>query len=190
MEVKKHFMKQYCLKIQSKNEKSLKNVLHFFFTHLKIKFRTIQKSSSTITKRKTVTFLKSPHVNKTAQEHFEYKIFTRKVLLKGFYLEKNLIFLKKVLAKLFQDISIHIEFITSKTMRSNNNLSIFSFDNSKFLKKRSFRTNFKRHKQKTLFKVSGNKKSSLFYLVKLLTKTSLFGETLLVYSLKNNKLSE
>ena len=63
-------MKQYCLKIQSKNEKSLKNFLCFFFKHLKTRFSIIQKSSANQTNRRVITFLKSPHVNKTAQEQF------------------------------------------------------------------------------------------------------------------------
>jgi ribosomal protein S10 len=183
-------MKQYYLRIQSKNEKSLKNVLHFFLTNLKFRFSSIQRLGSTRTKQKVITFLKSPHVNKTAQEHFEQRLFTRKILLEGFYVEKNFIFFKKILSKLFQDVSIHIELLTNKTMQNYNILAVFNFDNSKFFKRKSFKTNFKRSKQKTLLKVPENKKKPLFCLLKLLTKTSLFGETLIIYSLQINKSSK
>ena len=173
-------MKQYCLKIRSKNEKSLKNFSHFFFKHLKTKFNIIKKPSTTPAKQKLITFLKSPHVNKTAQEHFEIDIFTKKVFIKGSFLEKNFIFLKKILIKLFQDISIHLEITTNEKVHKKNSLSIFHPNNFKFSKSLSPQKNFKRYKQKTVIKKSSNQKSSLLRLLKLLNTISIFGEILLI----------
>ena len=170
-------MKRYCLKIQSKNEKSLKNFLHFLFKHLKTKFAIIKKPSRIQNNQKRITFLKSPHVNKTAQEHFELHIIAKKILVKGFYLEKPLIFFKKVLTKLFQDISICLELITDKKENEKNNLFLFSPDNVRLLKKKSLKKNYKRSKQKTLSKNYSTQTSSLFYLPKLLSRISVFGET-------------
>lgn len=177
-------MKQYCLKIQSKNEKSLKNFLRFFFKHLKTKFNLIEKSTVNQTNRKVVTFLKSPHVNKTAQTQFEMHIFARKILVRGPYLEKSLIFFKKVLSKLFQDISIHLEFLTHENTNNNKNLSLCNPNNIKLFKKNFLKRNFKRSKQKIVLKKPNYKKDSLLHLIKLLNTISVFGEILTISFLK------
>ena len=172
-------MKQYCLKIQSKNEKSLRKFLYFFFKHLKTKFNIIQKSNTSQTNKKIITFLKSPHVNKTAQTHFETRTFTGKILIKGFYLEKSLIFLKKILIKLFQDVSVHLTFLTYKKK----SLNLFSPNNIKFSKGNLLKRNYKRYKQKIILKKFNTKKDSFFYLSKFLTKISLFGEMIILSAL-------
>lgn len=179
-------MEQYCLKIRSKNEKSLKNFSYFFFKHLNTKFSTIQKLSTNQTSRKILTFLKSPHVNKTAQEHFESHIFTKNVLVVGFSLEKNLIFLKKVLTKLFQDISVQLVCQTCEKTNRKNSLSIFNFNNFRLSKKKFYKTNSRRCKQKITLKVFNATKSSLFNLLKHLNNLSIFGEMLIISFLKNN----
>ena len=181
-------MKQYCLKIQSKNEKSLKNFLRFFFKHLKTKFNIIEKSTVNQTNRKVVTFLKSPHVNKTAQTQFEMHVFARKILVKGPYLEKSLIFFKKVLNKLFQDISIHLEFLTHGDINNNKNLLLYNLNNIKFFKKNFLKRNFKRSKQKVVLKKFNYRKDSLFHVIKLLNTTSVFGEILIISSLKKQNI--
>ena len=90
-------MKEYYLQIKSKNEKSLQNFVQFFFKHLKIKFKIFPTLTSNQNSKKKITILKSPHVYKTSQEHFETRVFSKKVVLKSFYLKTNIIFLKKVL---------------------------------------------------------------------------------------------
>lgn len=182
-------MKQYYLKVQSKNEKSLKKFSRFFFKHLKTKFNIIKKSSASQTSRKVITFLKSPHVNKTAQTHLEMHLFSRKILVKGSNLEKSLIFLKKVLINLFQDISIHLKFLADKEINKKNNLSLFNPNNIKLLKKKPLKINLKRSKKKVMLKNYNYKKSFLFHLTKLLNILSIFGEILII-SKKNNKPSE
>ena len=180
-------MKQYCLKIQSKNEKSLNKFLYFFFKHLKTKFNIIQKSSANQTSRKVITFLKSPHVNKTAQTHFETHLFTAKILVKGSDLEKSLIFLKKILIRLFQDIYIHLELLTTKDINKKTNLPLINPNNIKLLKKKPLKKNLKRYKQKITLKNSNYKKDSLFHFTKLLNRTSVFGEILTI-SLKKQRI--
>ena len=180
-------MKQYYLRIQSKNEKSLKNFLHFFFEHLNTKFSIIKKSSASKVNRKVITFLKSPHVNKTAQDHFETNLFTKKVLVKEFFLEKNLIFLKKILNKLFQDISISLELLIHEKITKKNNFSIFNPNNVKLLRKKMLKKNLKRYKQKIILKKLTNEKSFLIHLLKFLKITSVFGEILISFAKKNSK---
>ena len=177
-------MKQYSLKITSKNKKSIKNFLHFFFKHLNTEFNIIQKSITTPTGRRIITLLKSPHVNKTAQEHFEIKLFTKKVQVKEVYLKKNIIFLKKILNKLFQDVSIQVEFITNKNINYINKLLIFSSDNFNLTLDKKFKTNLKRNKQKIISKNFKLKKNFLIDLTKFLYTISTFGEILVISSKK------
>ena len=169
-------MKYYYLKISSRNEKSLKNFLSFFFYNLKTKFNIIQKLVTTHNSKKIITLLKSPHVNKTAQEHFEVNTLSRQIMAKSFYLEKNLIFLKKFLNKLFQDISINLEFITHKNINFENNLFIFYPDNFKLPETKPCKTNLKRNKQKNKPIKISLEKTSLFNLTKFLNIISIFGE--------------
>ena len=173
-------MKQYSLKISSKNEKSLKNFLSFFFNHLKTKFNIIQKLVTTHNDKKVITLLKSPHVNKTAQDQFELRVFTKQVLTKSFYSEKNIIFLKKILNKLFQDISINLEFVTNKSINLENKLLIFYPDNFKLSTYKQYKTNLKRRKQKNKTKTINLGKNSLFNLTKFLNIVSVFGEILTI----------
>lgn len=175
-------MRQYSLRISSKNEKSLKSFLHFFFNHLKTKFNIIQKSIPTHNNKKIITLLKSPHVNKTAQEHFEIRLFTKQILTKSFYSEKNLIFLKKILNRLFQDISVNLKFITNTNYEIK--LLIFCSDNFKLPIKKSYRTNLKRRKQKPKSKIFNLKKKSLFNLMKFLNTVSVFGEIVTLSTVK------
>jgi ribosomal protein S10 len=174
-------MKQYYLKIESKNEKSLKHFLLFLFKHLKTKFNIIQKPSIAKTNRKVITFLKSPHVNKTAQDHFETHLFIKKILVKSSSLRKTIVFSKKVVARLFQDISIKLELFTSNQINKQNNLSLFNLNQSKLSNKNFSETNFKRCKQKVVSKNFISKKSSLTPLIRFLNKVSVFGEILIIF---------
>lgn len=173
-------MKQYSLKIVSKNEKSLNNFLAFFFSLLKTKFNIIQKSLTTHNNRKVITLLKSPHVNKTAQEQFEIRIFYKHVLTKSFYLEKNLIFIKKILNKLFKDVSVILEFITNKSENFTNNLVLFYPDNFKLPIPEACKTNLQRKKQKSKSRAINSRKNSLFNLTKFLNTISICGEMLTI----------
>lgn len=175
-------MQQYCLKIVSKNEKSLEHFLYFFDKHLKTKFNIIQKQISTQNKRKIITLLKSPHVNKTAQEHFEVRIFTKHIFLKPFYSKKTLILLKKILNKLFQDILIRLELITDKFIHQKINRSAFYPDNFRLFFDTQSKINIKRHKRKTLTKQICLRNKSLFNLTKFLSAISIFSEMLIIPS--------
>lgn len=175
-------MKQYYLKISSKNEKSLKNFLIFLLKHLKIKFSIVQKPVLKRNYKKAITLLKSPHVNKTAQEHFESRIFSKKILLNSFYINKNFILLKKKLIRLFQDVSINIEITTNARMDNKNCKLVFYLDSSKFSKKNLHKENTKRNKQKIILSDASAVKTSLIKLVGFLNTASIFGELLV-----NNK---
>jgi ribosomal protein S10 len=170
-------MKQYCLKISSKNEKSLNIFLAFISKHFKTKFNIIKKSISAQNKTKILTILKSPHVNKTAQEQFEFRTFSKQILIKSAYLEKNIIFLKRVLNRSFHDISIALKFVANLEAPYKNQRLVFYPDNFRLVSSYFFNTNLKRNKQKIAFKKNIVKKNLLLNLTQFLTIISVFGET-------------
>lgn len=70
------------IKVSSKNKKMLKNFVQFL---LKLESTShFLKFFSKKNARKFVTVLKSPHVNKTAQEQFEFRFHTKEFILNSF----------------------------------------------------------------------------------------------------------
>ena len=68
--------------IYSKNYKSLKNFLSVFNDETiikKLKISILKNKAKKPLKKKVITVLKSPHVNKTAQEKFEYRVYKERV---------------------------------------------------------------------------------------------------------------
>ena len=173
-------MKEYCLKIISKNEKSLKKFSIFFFKHFKTKFNVIQKYIITRNRKKVVTLLKSPHVNKSAQEHFESRIFSKQISVKSSYQDKNLMFLKKNLNRLFQDISLTLEFIDNSDLNYKNQLLAFYPDNFKLPQNGFVKKNIKRAKQKIISKNHLLTNTPLVKLANFLNISSVFGEMVVV----------
>jgi len=121
--------------LYSKNYLSLNAFMNFFLKFHKEKsintnYSPVQYSKPKITKKFTV--LKSPHVNKKAQEQFEYRLHKRQISFYWFQSFKMLMLLKKVQTKLFPDVKIKIRFMlnTSKIKKVSqqklnpNNLSL------------------------------------------------------------------
>jgi len=102
--------------ILSKNYQFLKLFLKFCFKNKskfdKIFFKCLQNKN----KKVKIVLLKSPHVNKKAQQHFELNIFLKKFKIFSFQLLKFLILLKKFKTFLFLDIKIQIKFLLNKNM--------------------------------------------------------------------------
>jgi ribosomal protein S10 len=109
-------MKHYQLTITSKNKKSLNNFLIFLSINLKTNFNIIKKYSQKRKKKVVLTILKSPHVNKTAQEQFEIKFFSKQLSLYSPQNFKLLLFLKKVKINLFPDINLELKFVINKNL--------------------------------------------------------------------------
>jgi hypothetical protein len=112
----------------SKNEKSLNNAF-FFFKNLN--FDLLQKIFFKKRKKQFFTLLKSPHVNKKAQEHFEYRTFFRQLTI---YSPKNLkllLSLRKINQNLFSDVKIKIKFSINKNKQKNIQINVFNFNNFK-----------------------------------------------------------
>jgi hypothetical protein len=81
---------------------------------IKKKVNGILNYSQQKQKRKVFTTLKSPHVNKTAQEQIEYRLFSKHINIFSFQILKFLIFIKKIQLKLCPDIEIQIKFLLNK----------------------------------------------------------------------------
>lgn len=100
--------------IYSKNYLAILQLIAFFsnkFLLKKLNLTTFNLMHQNPIKRKTFTVLKSPHVNKTAQEHFEYSIYKKTLKIhsyKGFLVLKLLKVLK---TRMFPEIKFKISII-------------------------------------------------------------------------------
>jgi ribosomal protein S10 len=122
-------MKPCNVTVVSNNRNSIHKFFLFFFFNKKINFNTIKKYFQKKRKKKTLTILKSPHVNKTAQEQFEYRIYSKQLTVYSSQNFQYLVFLKKINAHLFPDIKIKTEFNIEQTMEKQ--IEVFNPSNLK-----------------------------------------------------------
>lgn len=97
------------INISSKDFNSLNLFLVFFIKILiskKLKIKNFEKVKPVTAKKKSFTVLKSPHVNKTAQEQFKYDIFSYNIRLQPFQLLKLVFILKNINANTHTNINI------------------------------------------------------------------------------------
>ena len=96
-----------------------KNTLKSFFKHFNSinEQLNVNKQLTFYNKKKQTkifSILKSPHVNKKAQEQFELTFSTKIVEINSFQLLKVLLILKKFQTRLYSDIDIKINFNLTK----------------------------------------------------------------------------
>ena len=88
----------------SKNRKSIESFLRFFskktFTK-KLKLVIFSRTYVNLSKRNNFTMLKSPHVNKVAQEHFAYHLYRYQLKVYSYKSRSLLLFLKMFLETFF-----------------------------------------------------------------------------------------
>lgn len=102
----------FYVEICSKSKISLKQFLEFI---LRIQSPNLVISSFPKQKiKKFVTVLKSPHVNKTAQEQFEFRVHTKKLRIKSFQFLKLFSILKMVKNLSFPGINLKIKSVFQK----------------------------------------------------------------------------
>lgn len=121
--------------ISSKDLNSLNLFLIFFFKLLKsksLKIKIFKKVKPVLKKKKSFTVLKSPHVNKTAQEQFKYELFNYKLYIHSFQLTKILFIIKQINIKVASNINILLTFFFNKRMFSQNPIEHFNFDKYSF----------------------------------------------------------
>ena len=132
------------LNISSKNYVSLVNFIKKFFnkTFIKSLGISIKKYTSIIPTKSTLyTVLKSPHVNKSAQEQFLSKIFTIQIEIFLYQPLLFFIFLKIFKSTLISDVSINYKIISNKIKFEQNFKLILNPNRFKFYfinKKKTF----------------------------------------------------
>lgn len=114
-------MTKCVLTLYSKNKKALR--LFFKFIHSNFEIQKLQIPISykkNKNKKQKIAVLKSPHVNKTAQEHFELKTYSLSIVLHSYKIQKYILFLKKIKNRLFPGIKIKIKgyFLQKNTVNS------------------------------------------------------------------------
>jgi ribosomal protein S10 len=109
--------------LSSKNKQSLDRA--FFFIINNFKYNILQKSFVKKTKKQFFTILKSPHINKKAQEQFEYNIFSRQLTL--YFLENSahIYFLKKTQKNIFSNVKLTIKFASNKKKEKDLRIQVF-----------------------------------------------------------------
>lgn len=122
-------MKTLNIKIESKNQISLKKFLKFFKETSNTNFKIIQKFFYKKEKKTFVSILKSPHVNKSAQEQFEIRNNSAQITVQTTEPFKFLIVLKKIKINLFPDINIKLRLIFNKKTQKSLKQKIFNIDN-------------------------------------------------------------
>ena len=98
----------------SKNSYSLKKFIKVFTLFCRkngLNAIISQENVQILKKVNKFSILKSPHVNKTSQEQFEQRTFSRQVNICSFQAFKILVFLKRVRSKLFSDIRFQIRLL-------------------------------------------------------------------------------
>lgn len=138
----------FYLKVFSKNKKSLHEFLIFLS---KIKSPIIIFCNFPQKKTKTFfTLLKSPHVNKTAQEQFEYKIFSKTLSVWSPQYKLLLILLKKTIKTSFPGIQIQLTCLVSSKYEKK---SLVNSLNPKIINSFFFQTpQMQRLRKKKIFK--------------------------------------
>ena len=109
-------MKNVSLTFTSKTKKSLRNIFLIFIEQNHI-FHNTQKVFQKKTKKCIVTLLKSPHVNKSAQEQFEIRIFSRHLNVYSSKKMRYLFFLKRLFQQNFSDFKFKAKFSIDKRFK-------------------------------------------------------------------------
>lgn len=170
-------MKSYHLTFLSKNKNSLSRNFLLFTSNSSLNFHVVKKYFQKKTEKHFLTILKSPHVNKSAQEQFEFHLFSKQLSIFPFKRSHYTYILKKVRNTLFSDVMLKIKSSINKEKKNNTRLVIFNPNNFKLNINKSLITQKKRLdelkniKQLKNFDEKNNKK------VKLMLQTfDIYGE--------------
>ena len=117
----------FYLKISSKDERILKKFVRLLakLNSLPIMLKSFPKHK----KKKVVTVLKSPHVNKTAQEQFGYRLFFKHFLIRSFKPFTFLLLLKKLKNTSFPSLNLEIKGLLEKNKTQRHTLNLINPDN-------------------------------------------------------------
>lgn len=128
------------LYISTKNYNSIKRFLNFFSNKIFIKklnlivFKQIFVNK---TQKSSFTVLKSPHVNKSAQEHFIYCLYNKQFKVQSYQSFLVLILIKILNYYLFPDVKFKIELSSQQFKFKHNIKNKINSDNFGLLKTES-----------------------------------------------------
>ena len=159
----------FYLKISCKDKKVLQKFISFF---IKVKSLFI-KSFPINKKRKFVTVLKSPHVNKTAQEQFEYRFFSKNFIIFSSKPSVFFLLLKRLKNFSFSGIRFEIRGLSTKKKNDKHILKLINPDNivfrNIFLKEMKF-LGFKKNE------ISGSACNNYTFIKKYIQSFDSYGE--------------
>lgn len=121
-------MKHCYIAIYSKNKTDINNFLTLL-NKILTSFNIVIKHDQKKRRKKILTILKSPHINKSAQEQFESKIFTKQIKV---YSQEDfclLTLLKKTKNNMFPSIKLKTKFVLNK--KSEKNIKLIDPNNFK-----------------------------------------------------------
>ena len=115
-----------------------------------------------------MTVLKSPHVNKTAQEQFESFVFSRQLTIYLTEKPKYLFYLKKIQESLFSDVKLKIKFSLNKMKNFIFRLSIFNPSNFNLnINKKYLNQTYNSKKNITIKKLNNNNNKKIKHFIKI-----------------------
>ena len=117
----------FYVKISSKDNQVLKKFFRFLAKLASTP--TLLKYFSKQNKRKFITVLKSPHVNKTAQEQFEFRYYSAEFLIDSFKPLTFFLFLKRVSNLSFPGIKLEVKSLLNSEKKSQSVLKVVNPDN-------------------------------------------------------------
>jgi ribosomal protein S10 len=170
----------FYIKASSKDKKVLEKFSRFLS---KLETSTfILKCFSKQKKRKFITILKSPHINKTAQEQFEFRFYNKRFLINSFQPLTFLFILKKIKNLSFSGLNLEVKGLLKYNEKNKNFLKLLSPDNFTLKIKHDYT------KQKLINKSSPQN----FLLKKYIQSFDCYGEIFLkdIVYFNNNKFSE
>lgn len=143
-------MPRYSLIIYSKNKITLQNFLMFLQKKLSVYLQLVLKYTKKEKVKKEITILKSPHINKTAQEKYKYIVYSYIIKTYSFKIQKYILFLKKLRNNLFSDIKLKMKIIIEKKS-FNIKINCFKINNYKLNLIRIKKNNTRNVKNKMFF---------------------------------------
>jgi ribosomal protein S10 len=134
----------FYLKVSCKDKKILEKFTRVFtkIKSLPIFIKPFPKHE----KRKFITILKSPHVNKTAQEQFEYRFFSKHFLVFSAKPQIFFLLLKKLKNLSFSGIKLEVKGILEKNISNKYILKLVNPDNIVLQKQYLVQKSFKKNK--------------------------------------------
>jgi ribosomal protein S10 len=111
-------MTSYNLTLISKNKNSLNSSFLFLFNLSTLNFKIVIKYFQKQIKKNFITILKSPHINKKAQEQFETRFYSKQLYIYSSKKLKYLFFFKKIQNNIFSDVKIKIKISINHTKKN------------------------------------------------------------------------